>query len=169
MKVIGICGSLREESFNKRVLKYASHLLPRGAEFKIIDIKAPLYDDDIDISEKLINIQKEIKSADYVIIVTPEYNYGIPGGLKNFLDWMSVEPEYPFEGKKVAIMSASMGMLGGARVQYQLRQVLLSLDANVVQHPEVFIGNAHEKFKGEEFTDEKGKKSIQKLMDALLM
>lgn len=167
MKIVGICGSLRTDSFNRKALEYAKSIMPEGVTFKEIRIEAPLYNDDLDISEELIAVQKEIKEAGFVLIVSPEYNFSIPGVLKNFLDWMSIDPYLPFDGKKVAIMSASMGMLGGGRMQYHLRQVLLSLNAEVMHKPEVFIGSAHEKMDESGITDEKTKASILKLVKAI--
>lgn len=168
MKIIGICGSLRNESYNKKLLLYVEQVLPKDVAFETIDIAAPLYNDDLDISDELITKQQKIKEADAVIIVSPEYNYSIPGVLKNFLDWMSIEPEYPFDEKRVAIMSASPGMLGGGRMQYHLRQVLLCLNANVIKQPEVFIANVVDKFDGDQFMDERGKRAIQKMINVLI-
>ena len=86
-----------------------------------------------------------IAAADGVVIVTPEYNYSVPGVLKNAIDWLSRLPNQPFAGKPVAIQSASPGALGGARAQYHLRQSLVFLDARVLNRPEVMVGGAYGK------------------------
>lgn len=85
---------------------------------------------------------KAIAAADGVIIVTPEYNYSVPGALKNAIDWLSRLPDNPFAGKPVAIQSASPGMIGGARAQYHLRQSMVFLNARVLNKPEIMIGQA---------------------------
>lgn len=167
MKIIGISGSLRNDSYNTKVLKYAGSLM-EGVDFETINIEAPLFDQDLEISEELVNTQEQLSKADAILIVTPEYNHSVTGVLKNFIDWMSVEPHYPFDGKKVAIMSASMGMLGGARAQLHLRQILTAMGANVIASHEVFVANVHEKFDGETLVDERTKKNIKKMVDLLI-
>jgi len=168
MKLVGICGSLRSDSYNKKILNYISSRLPSDVEFTMLDINAPLYNDDLDITSELVVKEDMIISADAVLIVTPEYNYSIPGVLKNFLDWMSID-KVPFEHKQVAIITASIGMLGGARAQYHLREVLLGLNANVIQKPEVFIANVDTKFTNGILTDEKTIKQIEKMINTLLI
>jgi len=103
-----------------------------------------------------------MRAADGVILVTPEYNYSCPGVLKNAIDWVSRLPDQPFAGKPVAIQSASQGPLGGPRVQYHIRQMLIFLDAFVVNKPEVFIGSVSQRIdaKTGEITDEPTKKFI---------
>jgi chromate reductase len=167
MKIIGISGSLRNDSYNTKVLSYAGTLM-EGVDFEIINIETPLYNEDLKISEELVNTQEKLSKADAILIVTPEYNHSVTGVLKNFIDWMSVEPHYPFDDKKVAIMSASMGMLGGARAQFHLRQILTGMGANVIASHEVFVASVHEKFDGETLVDEKTKKNVKKMVDLLV-
>jgi chromate reductase len=87
-----------------------------------------------------------VRAADGVIFVTPEYNYGIPGGLKNAIDWVSRIKDQPFKDKPVAIQSATGGPMGGGRMQYQLRQAMVFLNAFTFNTPEIFVGSAHTKF-----------------------
>jgi chromate reductase, NAD(P)H dehydrogenase (quinone) len=111
---------------------------PSFAEF-------PLYNADVQDSTGFpapVNILADaIRAADGVIIVSPEYNFSIPGGLKNAIDWVSRLPNQPFAGKPIALQSASPGPLGGARVQYDLRRAMVFLDAFTLNKPEIFIGN----------------------------
>jgi chromate reductase len=139
MKVIGISGSLRAASFNTFALKAAQKLAPAGMEIEIASIAdIPLYNDDVRAAgdpASVTALKAKIKAADGILIVTPEYNFSIPGVLKNTLDWMSRPPEPPFGGKAVAIMGASPGPVGTARVQYDLRKVLVFLDASASTSP----------------------------------
>jgi chromate reductase, NAD(P)H dehydrogenase (quinone) len=172
MKIVGISGSLRKGSYNSMALKAAQKLAPEGIQLDIADISAiPMYNEDLRASAEPIavtTLKEQIKAADAILLVTPEYNFSIPGVLKNTLDWLSRPPEPPFEGKSVAIMSASMGPLGGARVQYHLRQVLVFMNTFTVNKPEVFIGGAALKFNAQgELTDEPTQKYVVDLLLAL--
>ena len=151
LTVISICGSLRKGSFNAMVQRALPSLAPEGmtitpapgfAEF-------PLYNADIQNSTGFpapVNILAEaIRAADGVIFCTPEYNFTIPGGLKNAIDWVSRVPNQPFAGKPVALQSASPGPVGGARVQYDMRKAMAFLDAFVINKPEIFVGNCASK------------------------
>jgi chromate reductase len=113
-------------------------------------------------------IAAQIAVADGVVIATPEYNFSVPGVLKNALDWISRGTPQPLDGKPVAILSASPGPLGGARVQYDLRKVLLFLNAMVLAKPEVFIGNAATKFSGGTCTDDTTRGFVQAQMNAFV-
>jgi chromate reductase len=111
----------------------------------------PLYDADIQASgfpAPVTTLAEAIRAADGVIFCTPEYNFSLPGGLKNAIDWVSRLPDQPFAGKPIAIQSASPGPLGGARVQYDLRRMLVFLDALTLNKPEVFVGGCAQKFDG---------------------
>jgi chromate reductase, NAD(P)H dehydrogenase (quinone) len=172
MKIIGISGSLRKGSYNSMSLRAAQKLSPDGIELEIADISnIPLYNDDIRaIAEptEVTALKAQIRAADAVLLVTPEYNFSIPGVLKNTLDWLSRPPELPFDGKAVAIMGASLGPLGTARVQYHLRQVLVYMNTFTLNKPEVFIGSAASKFDAQgELTDETTQKYIIDLLIAL--
>ncbi|MGE3899538.1 MAG: NADPH-dependent FMN reductase [Variibacter sp.] len=148
--VLVICGSLRKASFNAIVAKSLPALAPAGMNLvpspPIGDI--PLYN--ADVQEKgfpapVTALGDAIRKADGVIIVTPEYNYSIPGVLKNAIDWVSRLPDQPFAHKPVALQSASIGPIGGARAQYHLRQTLVFLEALVFNRPEIFVGTVQDR------------------------
>lgn len=172
MNVLGISGSLRKASYNSMALRAAQKLAPAGMEVSIADIsQIPLFNDDVRAAGEPVAVtalKAQIRAADAVLIVTPEYNFSIPGVLKNTLDWMSRPPEPPFGGKPVAIMGAATGPVGTARVQYHLRQVLMFLDTFTVNKPEVFISNCASKFNEQgELTDETAIKLIGELLASL--
>jgi chromate reductase len=172
MNVLGISGSLRQASYNTMALRAAQKLAPEGMRIEIADISTiPLYNDDVRAAgypDSVAQLKERVRAADAVLLVTPEYNFSIPGVLKNTLDWLSRPPAPPFDGKPVAIMGASPGMLGTARVQYHLRQVLLFLNTFTVNKPEVFINQAAAKFSAEgELTDAATAQMITELLVAL--
>jgi chromate reductase len=172
MKVLGISGSLRQGSYNSMALRAAQKLVPAGMTLDVADISGvPLYNDDVRVAGEpaaVTALKAQVRAADAVLIVTPEYNFSIPGVLKNTLDWMSRPPEPPFDGKVVAIMGASPGPVGTARVQYDLRKVLVFMNSFTVNKPEVFISSAVGKFNAEgELTDEPTKKFIGELLVSL--
>lgn len=145
LKIVTLLGSLRTGSFNAMVARTLPKIAPAGMSVEALpSIKdIPLYDADMQQEEGFPQtveaIAEQIRSADGVIIVTPEYNYSVPGGLKNAIDWLSRLPEQPLAGKPVLIQTSSMGAIGGARCQYHLRQILVFLDAMVMNKPE-FMG-----------------------------
>ena len=145
MDAIVICGSLRKGSFNAVVARALPALAPAGMNLKPAPSFAdfPLYNADLHADGKfpapVVALADAIRAADGVIIVSPEYNWSIPGVLKNAIDWVSRVKDQPFEGKPVALQSASNGLLGAARMQYQLRQSLTSIDALIFGRPEVFV------------------------------
>ena len=172
MKVLGISGSLRKGSYNSMALRAAQKLAPAGIEIEIADISAiPLYNDDVRTAgepQAVADLKAKVRAADAVLLVSPEYNFSVPGVLKNTLDWMSRPPEPPFEEKCVAIMGASGGPLGTARGQYHLRQILVFMNTFTVNKPEVFIGSAQTKFNAEGgLTDETTAKFITDLLVSL--
>jgi chromate reductase len=172
MKVLGICGSLRQGSYNAMALRAAQKLAPAGITVDIADIAAiPMFNDDLRAAgepQAVADLKARVRAADAVLLVSPEYNFSVPGVLKNTLDWMSRPPEPPFEGKVVAIMGASGGPLGTARGQYHLRQVLVYMNTFTVNKPEVFIGAAQTKFNAQgELTDEATAKFIKDLLVSL--
>lgn len=150
MKVLGIAGSLRERSYNLMALRAAQKLAPPGMHLTIADLSGiPLFNHDDRAQGEPVTVQRlkaKVREADAVLFACPEYNYSIPGVLKNAIDWLSLPPEPPFDGKPVAIMGASAGALGTSRAQYHLRQVLVFLNTLTVARPEVFIASAHTKF-----------------------
>lgn len=173
IKIVGIAGSLRKGSFNKKALIAAKELLPEGSNLEIVDISnLPFFNEDVEsvgVPKEVVAFKNKLEMADAILIATPEYNYSIPGVLKNALDWASRGNILPLSKKPLAIISASMSVLGGARVQYHLRQVCVSLDALVLNKPEVFIMKAHEKFddKGT-LIDDYTRNAISKLVKELV-
>ncbi|MEM2790109.1 MAG: NAD(P)H-dependent oxidoreductase [Candidatus Bathyarchaeia archaeon] len=170
--ILGFAGSLRKSSYNKMLLRTALELLPKNAKLEILDLEGiPLFNQDLeyDMPEAVKRFKNKIKGADALLIATPEYNSSIPGVLKNALDWAS-RPygDNSLDGKPVAIMSASIGMLGGARAQTHLRQILTSLNAYVVNRPEVIVNFANEKFDADgNLRDERAKAYIRQLLENL--
>ncbi|MFI5010826.1 MAG: NADPH-dependent FMN reductase [Hyphomicrobiales bacterium] len=150
IQVLGVCGSLRHGSFNKAALQTAIKLAPDGLSIKVADISAiPLYNEDVrakGFPPSVETFRQEIAAADALLFATPEYNYSIPGVLKNAIDWASRPPDQPFATKPVAMMGASMGMFGTARAQYHLRQVCVFLDMHPINKPEVMIPAAQTRF-----------------------
>jgi chromate reductase len=150
--VISICGSLRKGSYNRMLMRSLPALAPPGMSIAEAPSFAafPLYNADIQgasgFPPEVILLADAIRAADGVVFCTPEYNFSLPGGLKNALDWVSRLPKQPFAGKPVAIQSASPGPLGGARVQYDLRRMMVFLDALALNKPEVFVGGCASRF-----------------------
>ena len=172
IKVLGIAGSLRAGSYNKALLKAAKDLSPENMEIEIFDIKnIPLFnqDDQKEIPESISLFKNKIKEADAILFITPEYNYSIPGILKNAIDTASRPyEENSWNSKPVAIISSSIGMLGGSRAQYHLRQVLVSINMYSLNHPEVIIPFVNEKFDDKlNLIDEKTKNAISNQLIAL--
>lgn len=150
MKVLGISGSLRSKSFNSALLRVAASVAPDGIDVDIADIHdIPLYDEDVyatGFPASVDHLRERIRAADALLIATPEYNYSIPGVLKNAIDWASRPPEQPFDGKPVALIGASAGAAGTARAQYHLRQVFVFLNGHIINRPELMIPAAHNVF-----------------------
>jgi chromate reductase len=173
--VVSICGSLRKGSYNRIVLNALQGLAPDGMQIKEAPPFAafPLYNADIQNSSgfpaAVNTLADAIGAADGVIFVTPEYNFGIPGGLKNAIDWVSRLPNQPFAGKPIALQSASPGPLGGGRVQYDMRRSMVFLDALVLNKPEIFIGGCAQRIdeKSGQITDEPTKGFIRQQLAAL--
>ena len=153
LDIVGLCGSLRRASLNHAALRLAGELMPAGMTLDIADWReAPVFDADVlaaGLPPPVAALRERIRRADGVVIASPEYNFSVPGGLKNAIDWISRGDDQPFAFKPVAILSASPGPVGGARMQYDLRKVMLFLNASVLVKPEVFIGNAASKFDAE--------------------
>ena len=150
VRILGIAGSLREGSFNAATLRAAQELAPAGMTIETFDIAPiPAYNEDVrqqGFPAPVEDLRTRIKAADGLLIVTPEYNYSIPGVLKNAIDWASRPPEQPFDGKPIGLMGASGGALGTARAQYHLRQCFIFLNGHVMNRPEVMIGQAQNRF-----------------------
>lgn len=173
LKILGICGSLRKDSYNGFALKAAQELLPPGATLELIDLRGiPVFnqDDELAPPEAVLEFKRRILAADAMLFATPEYNYSVPGALKNAIDWAS-RPygQSAWLGKPAAVIGASVGNLGTARAQYHLRQILVTLDMPVVNQPEVMIGNAAQRFdQNGQLSEEATRKIIQKLLRALV-
>ena len=172
ISVLGICGSLRRGSYNMAALRTAIELKPPGMTIAVADISAfPLYNEDVraqGFPPVVETFRRQIREADALLFATPEYNYSMPGVLKNAIDWASRPPDQPFAGKPVAIIGASAGMGGTARAQYDLRRSCVFLDMHPLNKPEVLIGQAHTKFDAEgRLTDEAGRNFIRDLLLAL--
>eukprot|EP01034_Spumella_vulgaris_P013295 gene13295-16956_t len=150
LKLVAFCGSLRKASLNRLSLQAFVERLPAGTSCETIEIGDwPLYDADVQAKgfpDKVQAAQKAMLETDGIVLVSPEYNYGISGVLKNAIDWLSRMTPQPFAAKPVALFGASMGVLGTARAQYQLRQTLVFLDGRPVNKPEVMIAQAQNKF-----------------------
>ncbi len=173
IKVIAFAGSLRKGSFNKALVNAAKELAPDGMEIEIFDIKGiPVYnqDEESDAPRRVAEFKDAIRKANAVLIATPEYNYSIPGALKNAIDWASRPYSgNPLSGKPVALMSASGSILGGARAQYPLRQVFVFLNMHPVNKPEVIVPMAQEKIDSNgKVTDQHTREKIRELLEALL-
>jgi len=171
LNILGFAGSLRRDSYNKALLRAAAELAPEGAKIEIFDLEGiPPFNADLERSmpERVLEFKANIKAADAILIVTPEYNYSVPGVLKNAIDWASRPyPDNSFDLKPAAIMSASTGMLGGSRAQYHLRQTFVFLNMRAVNKPEVMVTFAAEKFKDGKLTDERTKELIKLLLTNL--
>jgi chromate reductase len=158
IKLAAFCGSLRKASLNRMALHAFIERVPAGVTVDIIEIGDwPHYDADLQAKgfpEKVQAAQKTILAAGAVVFVSPEYNYSVPGVLKNAIDWLSRMQPQPFAGKPMAIMGASMGLIGTARMQYHLRQSMVFLDGHPINKPEVMIGQAQNKFTDGKLTDE---------------
>ncbi|HEY0265688.1 MAG TPA: NADPH-dependent FMN reductase [Rhizomicrobium sp.] len=173
IRVLAICGSLRAGSFNRMAMRAAIARAPAGMAFTegvIADI--PLYNEDLrerGDPEAVARLKAQVQAADALFFATPEYNYGTPGVLKNAIDWVSRPPkESPFDGKPVAMLGASAGLMGTVRSQLQLRQTCLALNMLPVTRPEVLIAQAQTKFGPDgALTDEATGRFIGQLMQAL--
>jgi chromate reductase, NAD(P)H dehydrogenase (quinone) len=150
IRVLGICGSLRRASYNMAALRAAIELRPPKMTIEIADISQfPLYNEDVRAQgypPPVETFRQQIKAADALLFVCPEYNYSMSGVLKNAIDWASRPPDQPFAGKPAAIMGAAAGMSGGARAQGDLRRSCVFVDIHPINKPEVLIGQAQTKF-----------------------
>ena len=173
MLILGIAGSLREASYNRALLRAAQELVPAGVKLETFDIKGlPGFtqDDETNPPAQVIELKQRIRAADAILLVTPEYNYSVPGVLKNAIDWAS-RPygDSAWTKKPVAVMGASVGTLGTARAQYHLRQMFVFLNMFAVNQPEVMVSNAHKHFDEQgNLTDEVAKKLIRQLLEELV-
>ena len=171
--ILGIAGSLRKASLNRALLRAAVELAPPGVTIETFDIAPiPAYNGDIELDApaSVVDLKARIRAADAVLFSTPEYNYSIPGVLKNAIDWAS-RPygDNAWDSKPVAVMGASPGPSGTSRCQYHLRQSFLNLNVIAVTRPEVMLSNATERFDAElKLTDAKSRELVARLIEALV-
>jgi len=172
IKILGVAGSLRAQSYNRAALRAAQSLVPPGVTLDVFELDGitPFnQDEERKPPQKVLDFKARIRAADAILLATPEYNYSIPGVLKNAIDWAS-RPygDSAWNGKPVAIMSASVGMFGGMRAQYHLRQCFVFLNMDAVLQPEVAIGNAQQKFDAQgDLTDSTSRQLITQLLQNL--
>ena len=150
IRILGIAGSLRRQSYNRALLRAAVQVAPEGATIDVFEIDGiPPFseDDEQNPPQKVVELKRRVRESDAVLFVTPEYNYSIPGVLKNAIDWAS-RPygDSAWSGKPAAVMGASTGTIGTARAQYHLRQVMVFLNMFPLNQPEVMVGGANERF-----------------------
>ena len=176
INVLAICGSLRTGSYNRAALRTAIKLKPPGMTIETAEIGSiPLYNEDVraqGFPPPVETLRRQIAAADALLFVTPEYNYSMPGVLKNAIDWASrpssVRSTQPFNGKPVAMMGASAGTMGTGRAQYHLRQSCVFLNMLPLNKPEVFVAAAQTKFDASgRLTDETARTRIRQLLEAL--
>lgn len=165
LRILGICGSLRRGSYNHMALSAAGTLMPASMALSVADIAdVPLYCKDVEdagLPPAVARLRDQILAADALLIASPEYNFSVTGVLKNTIDWLSRCQPQPFKDKPVAMLSATMGPVGGARNQYDLRKILGCLEAIVLPKPEIFINFCHTKFDAQgQLTDEPTRKIL---------
>lgn len=171
--IFAIAGSIRHDSYNRAALRAATELTPEGMILDVYEdlAKIPPFNQDLESSPpaEVSDLKARVRESSGVLFVTPENNYGVPGVLKNAIDWAS-RPygDSAWEGKPVAVMGASISMIGSARAQYQLRQSFVFLNMYPINRPEVMIANAPEQFDGQgRLTNEMSRDLISQLLGAL--
>ena len=174
IRILGLVGSIRKDSFNKALMRAAVELVPDNSEIEVFDISTiPPFNQDFESNPAPVvkDLKLKIKTADALLIATPEYNYSIPGVLKNAIDAASrPKADKVFDGKPVALMSASVGRLGGARAQYHLRQSFVFLNMFPVNYPEVMLPQAQQYIdKNGKLTNEETRALIRQLLEELVM
>jgi chromate reductase, NAD(P)H dehydrogenase (quinone) len=171
--ILGIAGSLRKGSYNRALLRAASRLVPEGVTLETFDLDGiPPFNQDEEPNPpaRVVEFKARIRAADAILFVTPEYNYSIPGVLKNAIDWAS-RPygDSAWDEKPVAVMGTSVGLQGTSRAQYHLRQVFVFLNMHTLNRPEVMIADAGHRFDEQgNLTDERAKEAIRQLLAALV-
>ncbi|HWB83626.1 MAG TPA: NAD(P)H-dependent oxidoreductase [Bryobacteraceae bacterium] len=170
--ILGIAGSLRKASYNRATLRAAQHLAPSGITLEIFDLAGiPAFNQDEEQNPpaQVVQLKSRVRAAGAILLVTPEYNYSIPGVLKNAIDWAS-RPygDSAWNGKPVAVMGASIGAMGTSRAQYHLRQCFVFLNMHPINQPEIMISNAAQRFDDQgNLTDEATRDRIRKLLENL--
>ena len=174
LRIFGFAGSLRQDSYNKALLRAAGEVLPAGVELTIFDLAGiPPFNADLVLqpSPQVREFKTGIKTADALLIATPEYNYSMPGVLENAIDWASrPHGDNSFDDKPVAIMGASTGMLGTARAQYHLRQSCVYLNMHPLNKPEVMVPFAQDRIDGDgKLIDAKTRDKIKEMVESLVV
>lgn len=173
IRILGVAGSLRRGSLNRALLRAAQGLAPEGMAIEAFDLAdVPLYNGDVEAAGDppgVAAFKAAIRAADGVLFVCPEYNHGVPGVMKNAVDWASRPPQdAALNGKPVGIIGASPGMTGSARGQSQLRQAFEFTNSFCLPQPELLVARAHEKFGPDgELTDETTGKYLARYLAAL--
>ena len=172
--VLGISGSLRAESYNRKLLLAAQELAPDELAIDIFDLKSiPPYDPDVEAEGEpaaIVGFKERVRLADALLISTPEYNYGIPGMLKNAIDWLSrpvADGVRVLYGKPIALMGATTGNFGTVRAQMMLRQIFLYTRSHVMLEPEVTVFRVKDRFEGDRLADEPTRGFIRELLEGL--
>ncbi len=156
LNILALSGSLRTASTNTALIRAASELAPEGVSIQLYDYSGlPFYNSDVDLPEAVSEFKQAIADSHGVLIATPEYNYSVPGVLKNAIDWAS-RPAYEsvFRDKPTGVISAAASFVGGARAQQHLKTILLGMGTPVFAWPELLVGTAHKKFDGGKLVDE---------------
>ncbi|HZI18507.1 MAG TPA: NADPH-dependent FMN reductase [Pyrinomonadaceae bacterium] len=172
LSILGFVGSLRRASYNRGLMRAAQQLLPEGVSLTVADIGGlPLFNEDLegDVPAEVVTLKRQVREADAILFATPEYNYSVPGVLKNAIDWAS-RPygDNSFDGKPAAIMGASVGMLGTARAQYHLRQIFVFLNMHPLNQPEIMVPFASKNFDADgNLTNEQSKELISQMLQSL--
>ena len=172
-RILAFAGSLRKDSYNKALVRAAVEVAPETVEIETFDLEGiPPFNQDFESSPppKVVEFKEKIRQADALLIATPEYNYSVPGVLKNALDWASrPRQSTPLDSKAVAIMSASTGRFGGARAQYHLRQSFVFLNIHTINRPEVMLSDAASNVDAEgRVTNEQTRALIRQLIEAIV-
>ena len=171
VSLLGICGSTRKASLNSALLRTLVEVLPDGATMKLHEglDELPIFNSDLAEPASVIALKAAITAADGVVFAVPEYNYSIPGGLKNALDWVSRPPATsPMRGKPIGLVGAATGMSGTIRAQNHMRQMLVYSDSPCMNQPEVLIPRAHERFTNGTLTDDSTRELLARFMTAFV-
>ena len=172
LRILGFAGSLRRGSYNRALLRASQELAPEGMAIEAFDLlEVPLYNGDVEAEGDppgVARFKQAIRDADGVLMVTPEYNHGVPGVMKNAIDWASRPPQGAALARKpVALIGASPGITGSARGQSQLRQAFEFTNSYCMPQPEYLLFKAHEKIDaGGRLTDEPSREYLVKFLTA---
>lgn len=173
ISILGISGSGRKKSYNTALLEAAKQLLPQNATLEVADVsKLPLYNQDLerDLPEAVKDLKKNIRTADAILIATPEHNYSVTAVLKNAIEWGNRPPgDASWSGKPAAVISASTGLRGGVRAQLHLRQIMIDLNMYSINRPLLLVANAQDKFNQDlKLTDEETIQTLREVLSALV-